>query len=207
MPGKTRYSEDDILEAAFSVVRQQGWEQCTARSIAKELGSSTMPIYSSLKSMDDLKKRIVGKALDLMLQYQGRNKTHNDFLDMGLGYVLFAKEEQNLFKFMFQESIQKKTAEESHPSARTLLGPFQSYAFESLLGRISDSETLKAFSKKERESILRKAWIFSHGLAVLMNNGVLPDLDSDGIIQLLKETGKCLIEGALTLEGRIKHHE
>jgi AcrR family transcriptional regulator len=202
MPGKTRYSEDDILEAAFSVVRQQGWEHCTARSIAKALGSSTMPIYSCLKSMEDLKKRILRKALDLMLQYQSRDETHNDFLDMGVGYVLFAKEEQNLFKLMFHESIQEPPGDGSNPPANVIPGPIKEYAFESLLGRLSNSDTLKMFSREEKEKILRKAWIFSHGLAVLMNNGVLADLGSDEIIHLLKETGNCLIEGAITMQGR-----
>ncbi|MBU4318752.1 MAG: TetR/AcrR family transcriptional regulator [Proteobacteria bacterium] len=207
MSAKIRYSEEDIVEAAFSVVRQGGWENCTARSIAKELGSSTMPIYSSLKSMEDLKKKILKKAVELMLQYQSRDTTHSDFLDMGLGYVLFAKEEQNLFKLLFHGEAQEQPGHSPGGSAGNLFQRSNHYVFDSLIGRLADSESLEGFSREEKEKILNKAWIFSHGLAVLLNNGVLSDLGSEEIISLLKETGKWLIEGAKTLKEKEKQNE
>ncbi|MBA3028766.1 MAG: TetR/AcrR family transcriptional regulator [Desulfobacteraceae bacterium] len=207
MPVKTKYSEDNILEAAFSVVRQSGWENCTARSIAKELGSSTMPIYSCLKSMEDLKKRILQKAVELMLQYQTRDTTHIDFLDMGLGYVLFAKEEQNLFKLLFHGPAREPTGSAPEGSAGHSVQVFHHYAFDSLIGRLADSESLEGFTMEEKEKILNKAWIFSHGLAVLLNSGVISDFGSEEIISLLKENGKCLIEGSKTLKEKEKPNE
>jgi AcrR family transcriptional regulator len=207
MPAKIRYSEEDILEAAFSVVRQGGWENCSARAIAKELGSSTMPIYSCLKSMDDLKKRIIQKAIEMMLQYQSRNETHIAFLDMGLGYVLFAKEEQNLFKLLFNDTVREEPVDKLNQSINIIFKPFKNHAFESLLGRLAASESFEGFSKEDKEKILYKAWIFSHGLAVLMNNGVISDLGSEEIVALLKETGQGLIEGAKIIHERENENE
>jgi AcrR family transcriptional regulator len=207
MPAKPKYTEDEILEAAFTVVRESGWENCTARSIAKALGSSTMPIYSYLKSMGDLKKQIVHKALALMLQYQTRAQSHMDFLDMGLGYVLFAKEERNLFRLMFRDAGQAPVHTSSQNPEADDFVQFQSHAFASLLGRLSHSKSLEGFSMEEKRGILHKAWIFSHGLAVLINNGVISDLDPSAILSMMKETGQCLIEGARTMKGRIKPNE
>ena len=207
MPAKTKYSENDILEAAFSVVRKSGWENCTARSIAKELGSSTMPIYSCLSSMEDLKKKIIRKGLDKLLDYQTRAQTRIDFLDMGLGYVLFAKEEQHLFKLLFHDTIGGNRLEEITNTSPFHFQPFKSYAMASLLDRLADSRSLEGFGSEEKEQILYKAWIFSHGLAVLMNNGVISDLGPEDITALLKETGQSLIEGAKTLKRKEKTHE
>ena len=205
MPAKSKYSEDDIVNAAFRVVRKNGWESCTARSIANELGSSTMPIYSYLKSMDDLKHRIVRKGLDLMLQYQTTAQTDIVFLDMGLGYVLFAKQEKNLFKLMFHD-IRETNSNKIPESSSAAFKPFHRHALDALADRLADTNSLEGFTREEKEKILYKAWIFSHGLAVLANNERI-DPDTEEIVALLKETGKCLIEGAKIMKEKEKKNE
>jgi hypothetical protein len=166
-----------------------------------------MPIYSCLKSMEDLKKSILQKSMEMMIQYQTKSQTHIDFLDMGLGYVLFAKEEKNLFRLLFKDSAEDPAEKNSRCSNAHEFGPLTAYAFESLLDRLGDSESLEGFTREEKENILYKAWIFSHGLAVLMNNGVISGLDSEDIVALMKETGRCLIEGARILKEREKPNE
>lgn len=193
MPPKNKYSEEDIIKAAFNVVRKSGWQNCTARSIAEELGSSTMPIYSYLSSMADLKTKILQKATDLMIDYQTRIKTDIDFLDMGVGYVLFAKEEKNLFRLMYRENINEKIDTEFEKNKDV---SFIGYAFETLLDRLAGSTVLAGFSREEKKKILYHAWIFSHGLAVLINNGIRSDLDETGITEILKDFGRCLINGS-----------
>ena len=194
MPPKIKYSEDDIINAAFSVVRKSGWKNCTARSIAKELGSSTMPIYSCIASMGELKKKFLQKATDLLIDYQTRGKTDIDFLDMGVGYVLFAKEEKNLFRLMFNDVLAEHTDKKNNRDA--YFATFQAYTFETLLERLAHSDALSGFSKEEKEKILYQAWIFSHGLAVIINNGLRPDFDEETIIATLREFGKTLIAGS-----------
>lgn len=194
MPPKIKYNEDDIVDAAFSVVRKSGWKNCTARSIALELGSSTMPIYSYVSSMGELKNKIFQKATDLMLDYQTRVRTDIDFLDMGVGYVLFAKEEKNLFRLMHKDITDDQADNDNIDD--TSFSAFQVYAFETLLDRLSHSEVLAGFSREEKEKILYQSWIFSHGLAVILNNGLLPEFDQEAIINTLREFGKNLIAGS-----------
>ena len=95
-----KFSADDIVEAAFRVIRKYGLEKFSARSIASELGSSTMPLYSGHRSMKDLEEAITKGATDLLLEYQTKERTGRGFLDMGVGYVMFAMEEKNLFRMM-----------------------------------------------------------------------------------------------------------
>jgi AcrR family transcriptional regulator len=47
-------NKEKIIEAAMALLRRKGREGVTVRTIARELDSSTMPIYSSKLSMEDL---------------------------------------------------------------------------------------------------------------------------------------------------------
>ena len=59
MPPKTRFTLKDVMDAALSVVRREGIDKLTARAIADELQSSTMPIYSCGKTMFEIEEEIV----------------------------------------------------------------------------------------------------------------------------------------------------
>ncbi len=69
MPADTKISREDIIDAAFEIVRKGGWAQLSARSIAKRLKSSTMPIYSQFKTMEMLEDEVVKKAVTLQAEY------------------------------------------------------------------------------------------------------------------------------------------
>ena len=69
MPPKQKFTKEDIVEAAFNVVREQGWEALSQRSIAKKLNASIGPIYSYLKSMTNLEEAVIEKAYELLLHY------------------------------------------------------------------------------------------------------------------------------------------
>ena len=195
MPPRIKYSKDDIVEAAFSVVRKSGWQNCTARFIAKELGCSTMPIYSCVTSMADLKNKILQKATELMIQYQRQVKTDIDFLNMGVGYVMFAKEERHLFRLMFKDAFEEKAPGKNPEKSNDTLELFYNYALEALADDLARSNTLADFSKEEKEKILYHSWIYSHGLAVIINNGLHPHMSEPDIIETLRHFGRALIHG------------
>ena len=98
---KKTFSTEDIVEAAFQVVRKQGRKKLSARTIAKELNASTMPIYSTINSMKDLEAKIGQKFTELLLEYCLTPWTGNLLVDMSFGYVRFAKDEKELFRLMF----------------------------------------------------------------------------------------------------------
>ena len=101
MTQRTIFTREMIVEAAFSMTREQGWGGVTARSIALRLGSSTMPIYSSLKSMDEIEKEVRRKAEELMHDCQRRPYTAETLLNSAVGYVVFARDEPRLFRFLY----------------------------------------------------------------------------------------------------------
>ena len=51
MPPKSKLTRSDIVEKAFSLTRLMGYENITARLLAKELQCSTQPIFHIFKNM------------------------------------------------------------------------------------------------------------------------------------------------------------
>ena len=62
MPPKTIFLREDVINAAFELVKKSGFRDFTARKIAEELNSSTAPVYSCFNSMDELKEEEIGRA-------------------------------------------------------------------------------------------------------------------------------------------------
>ncbi len=96
--------KESVVKAAFEVVRKNGWQGLSARSIANELNSSTGPIYSHLKSMKILEEEVVKKAMEFFEEYIIKPRTGDKWIDHGLGYVFFARDEKYLFRAIYDEN-------------------------------------------------------------------------------------------------------
>jgi AcrR family transcriptional regulator len=193
MAPQTKFHKKDTIEAAFNIVRRHGWEKLSARSIAAELGSSTMPIYSNLKSMGDLEETIVKKALDLLLSFQKTPRTGDPILDLGLGYVLFAKHERHLFMAI---------NDEKHGQLQVQLGEEN---FEFLVQALSEDARAKGMSTDQLRKLMFFWWIFVHGLANINNNLAGQELSNyvgrefneSEIADCIREAGELIMRGFL----------
>jgi AcrR family transcriptional regulator len=180
MTQKISFTQEMIVEAAFALTREEGWNGVTARSIAKRLGSSTMPIYSSLKSMRDIEAAVRKRAEALMREFQGRVYTKEQPLDIALGYVSFARDEPNLFRFLY--------VDRPLPDARKAPRRGSAHA----LGKVRSGGTVVPITDQVpvamQDPRILKSWIFTHGLAAMISSGVL-DLPDRRIRSLLREAG------------------
>ena len=70
MAPKQIITKEIILEAAFKITREMGFENVNARSLAKALGCSTQPIYSRYTNMDELKKKSMTMLLSILMNTQ-----------------------------------------------------------------------------------------------------------------------------------------
>jgi AcrR family transcriptional regulator len=190
MANKTKFSENDIMEAAFSVVRKKGMAELSTRSIARQLGCSTMPVYSFFKSKKNLTERIVERAYAVLYDYQTTRRTGDAFLDMGIGYVLFAKEERYLFRCI-NDQLHVGT-----------LKKYNDQHFVSLIGKLSEYPILKGMTNEQIRRFFMQGWTYSHGLAQLVNIGYFSDMGVNEISDLFLYTGKRYIRGALELEDK-----
>ena len=193
MPAKASFTKDMFIDAAFNIVRYKGRNKLSARSIARELNCSTMPLYSYLKSMKKVDKELKEKAIGLMLSYQTTPRTGLAFFDMGLGYVLFARNEKNLFRFLFAGNDDRK-----YVNAGKIL---KELAFKNLVPKMKTDPILEGLEEQQLESILTTMWIFSHGLAFLINNNAFARDNENYIRQILEETGLSVIRAEKAKAG------
>jgi len=159
MPPKQRFSQQDVIVAAFQVVRRQGWKGFSARTIASELNASTRPIYDHFESMEHIEAEVVKKILAYFIEFLSQERTGDTWLDQALGYVLFASKEKHLFRCINDEKhtpIQKQFARQHWVA----------------LGK--ELETDERFTDLPAETMhkIRAArWIMLHGLSCLISNG------------------------------------
>ncbi|MDM8556339.1 TetR/AcrR family transcriptional regulator [Desulfococcaceae bacterium HSG7] len=97
MPRKTQFTVEDVIKAAFELVREKGLAGLSAPAVAAKMGCSTMPIYSHFKNMQALEDEVVKKAWKMVMQYEGERHIGDAWVDQAVGYVRFARDEHNLF--------------------------------------------------------------------------------------------------------------
>jgi hypothetical protein len=202
---KIFYTSEAIVEVAFGLTREKGWGAVSARSIAKKLGSSTMPIYSTLKSMEEIERLVRKRAESLFSEYQHRPYTDNPAQNLAIGYVAFARDEKNLFRFLYVDRPVPANLADGGEGAREILGERTADEVTALL----PGGTSLALGDPR----VLKSWIFTHGMALLVGSGVL-DLSDEKIRDLLVEAGGAFFlyedqikRAAGRREGRTGRHE
>ncbi len=127
MPPKTKITAEMIIEAAFEIVREQGAEALTARSIAEKLGCSTQPVLYHFKSIEEVKRAAYDRADGFHSEYISAisENDENPMITIGLHYIRFAVHEKNLFHFLFQSNGLSEKNLLSAPELEPVLEIFQ----------------------------------------------------------------------------------
>jgi len=179
MPPKVRFTKDDVIRAAFEIVEERGLNELTARNIAHRLKSSTAPVYSHFKTMDQLAYEVIRKTQKLLLEYTTRSYTDRVFLNMGTGVAMFACEHSRLYKVLLLEG----------DNYRDVVNEF----LEILELQLAKDQRFKSLSSDERHTLLNKMWTFTHGLASLICVGMIKDCNMSFIIETLMDVGADVI--------------
>ena len=54
MPPRVKVTKDMIVRAALDIIREEGHDKVSVRSIAEKLGCSTQPVLYSYGTMDEI---------------------------------------------------------------------------------------------------------------------------------------------------------
>jgi len=182
MPSEAKFKQEDVVVAAFELVRRYGWDGVSARAIAEELGSSTMPIYSTLRSMTSLEEEVIKKAFSLLRDSMHTERTGDQWLDFGLGYVLFARDERNLFRFVHQERYAHLHEKYCFPQ------------YEKNYQILRNYPLFKGLDEQDIRWIAYTRYSFVFGIASLINIGLL-DMSEADLIDYLKDIQATLLKG------------
>lgn len=156
---KNKFTKQMILDASFSLLKEKGIESITAREIAKKLNSSVIPIFSNYENMEELKNDLKQKTNEVYEAYisNGENATPK-FKGTGLAYINFAKNEPNLFKFMFMQD---------NPHKNKVVDDFceNEHMSEHILSIVQKATNLSA---KNAKKLYFYNWLFVHSIASMV---------------------------------------
>ena len=102
MPPRPKFSREEIIDAAFQIADEEGIDKLTARELGKKLGSSSRPIFTVFKDMDELKKEIKKKAISVLNEYLEEAEHYQPLYKQAVKETIrFAVEHPNLFEIVF----------------------------------------------------------------------------------------------------------
>lgn len=168
MPATKKITRENIINGALDVLREKGYAAVNARSVAEKIGCSTQPIYNSFKNMDELKKELSRRAeyehTERVRASLNRNDgTHSRYSDYGVGFVRFAEQEKQLFRWIYLEDGQTGKRRDDILLPDIIRTICEEYGY--------GSETA---SKLHRDMIF-----YSYGLALLANTDRLNMTDAE----------------------------
>lgn len=177
MPPKVRITDDAILDAALAITREKGIDGVNVREIAKALGCSIQPVFRNFQSMENLKNAL----------YQRVEEEHNaamekglqmhpiPFLGLGMAYIQFAKEEKNLYKFLFMSSAIPK---------KGFLEMIKEEENQPIVDIIAQ---MTGLTRKTAEELFMDIWLMVQGIASLVATNDFEVSEAE-IEKILKDT-------------------
>ena len=186
MTAAKKVSKDKIIDAAIEVLRDGGFSAINARSVARRLGCSTQPIYLSFQSMEELKAALTERAIEMhtrrvrdsLRAHEGNDSRYSSY---GMGFVRFAAEEKQLFRWLYLEGEQ--------------MGPYQN---DILLPEVIDVIVEEfGYSEEVARCFHQDMIYFSYGLAILANTGHLGLTETE-----LRETFRREFRALIAIYGK-----
>lgn len=192
MPKKAIYSREIILNYAYKILVERGLQDISARNLAREMNSSTIPIYTFFSSMDEVKDELLKLAKNKFMEYIREDYTDLVLLNVGMGVVLFAREEKELFRSIFLRATPyRDLIEEILEDFKTLIK--EQFAMD---------PRFQNLSSERADWLLNKGWIYAQGLATLTCTGYIDNPTDEYIKKNLLETGRFFIEEAINPDER-----
>lgn len=160
MARKALITEEALLSSAFDLIREEGFEQVTARKLAAKAGCSTQPIFRLYESMEQLIGEVYARAIRYFAAFYHSHPGNSGypFVSLGMAYIRFASEEKQLFRLLFLSQ---------HRGEKSM--------YELLNGEDGTITREAAHASKmgcaKPQELFMKMWIFVHGAACMTITG------------------------------------
>lgn len=155
MPAKKVIEKETIVDAALDIVRREGMDGLNMRTLAKACNCSTQPIYLSFSGADELKSEVKKRIIEIYCDYRKREillNAYPEFKAVGMAYIRFAKEEPELFKYLFMRNRVKEAQNDMN---------------EDFISETSVLSNLYKINGDVATQIHIQIWIWVHGIATM----------------------------------------
>lgn len=156
MPPKTKYTKEQIIEAAYELTRKRGIEAVVAREVGKYLNTSSSPIFTVWSSMEELKEEVFKLSKMKYQEYMSDIFDYSPaFKEYGLRCVSFAINEPQLYRLLFL------TKSDQHNPYTRFKQEFENM-YQKLVHEIITQFSL---SEEDAKDLLFQMIIFANGIA------------------------------------------
>ena len=158
MPPKPKFTREEIIQAALTVVSQKGADALTAREVGEQLGSSARPIFTVFKNMEELQTEVRQAA---MKRFESRVAQTEPgiplFKQVGIQMVTFGVQEPKLYQLLFMQE---------HGKAATFDDVFGQLGetAERCIAAICQDYGLDA---QDARTLFENVWIYTFGIGAL----------------------------------------
>lgn len=141
------------------MAREKGIESVVARELGKRLGTSSSPIFTAFKNMEELHTEIREMALKKFESYVSDAVNYTPaFKHVGLKMIQFAMEEPKLFQLVYMKEYK------------------ESYDYDDMMWQLGDVvevclkviENDYGLTRPEAELLFRQVWLHTFGICVLV---------------------------------------
>jgi AcrR family transcriptional regulator len=175
----------ELVETAARLVATEGRAGLTLRRVAKEVGTSTMAVYTHFGGMDELRREVRREGFArLREQLDAVTSTRDPVADLsllGVAYYLSAARAPNLYRAMFMDGPVDDT------DVGTGLDTFR-YLVNGVT-RCVEAGRLPDADPADPAELAVELWALSHGLVSLQLAHMLPEQQA---LERLETSGRSL---------------
>ena len=182
MARKETITRTDILNAAFEMTMEEGFDRVTARTLAAKAGCSTQPIFRVYKNMEELGAELFERVVAYFDEYYEKfpKKSDTPFVNLGFAYIKFAQDYSKLFKLLFDSE-----------------NKYGKSLYDILNGKggsvVKEVNNARFAGCNNPSVMFMKMWIFIHGAACMSLTGDY-DLNEEETVVLLEESYQAFLK-------------
>lgn len=159
MPPKPKFTNEEIINAAYALLERKGMDAVVAREVARELCSTPAPIFTCFENMEELKAAVHAKAISECTEYlRDCTDYFPAFKEFGLRWVRLAKEHPHVYNEVF---IRKTSGD----------GLFADDLWQMLAPVRAEIVKTFGLSESEAAGLLRDMLLYVHGIAAIQIGG------------------------------------
>ncbi len=163
MPPKAKYTREQIINKAFEMTKEKGIDSVVARELGKALGTSSSPIFTAFKNMEEVQQEVRKVALKEFESYVRDALNYTPaFKYVGMKMIEFAMKEPKLFQLVYMRE---------HDGNQT---------FDMLVDELGDTVEVciqimqkdYELSRQDAQLLFRQTWLHTFGICVLVAGNI-----------------------------------
>lgn len=198
MPSSPKIKKEMILKSALDLVKNNGYESLNIKELARKIGCSTQPISWHFQNMEGLRNSLAEYARSYANEklISTSDQPLQVFEETGISYIRMAKEEPNLFRFLYLNGYKGQCA-----------GNFNALTSDKTHRElVKNIANFFQFSTSMAEKYVQNTIIYTHGIASLIATGVI-ETTIEEAMRLVNKTADLFLLDAGILEVNIPQHK